>query len=98
MKNTSLSDRDYSFDEIKVDPRFKICRREMFIALGTWLLYAIISVALGYGLGRGDVANYTYVAGVPLWLFLGSWVSTIVFFVIIVVLVRFVFKDMDISG
>jgi fatty acid desaturase len=91
-------DRNYSFDEIEIDPRFKICESEMKLTFITWAAYAVISISIFYFFGRGDVTQHAYLWGVPIWLALGVWVTTGIFFVIITFIALRVFKDMDISG
>ena len=92
------NDQDYSFDEIEIDPRFRICEFEMKLTFAVWFAYAVVSISLSYWLGMGEPAAYSYLWGVPTWLAWGVWVSTAVFFVIIVYICLFVFKNMDISG
>jgi uncharacterized membrane protein YhdT len=91
-------DRNYSFDEIEIDPRFKTCAFEMKLSFAVWGLYMLCSIAISYWLGRGDPAQHVYLWGVPMWMALGVWGTTAVFFVLIVYICRRVFKDMDISG
>jgi hypothetical protein len=91
-------DRNYSFDEIEIDPRFKICESEMKLTFAVWGLYMLCSIAISFYLGRGDVTQFSYLWGVPAWLALGVWASTAVFFFVILFISFCVFKDMDISG
>jgi uncharacterized membrane protein YhdT len=98
MEQNVRSEQDYSFDEIVIDPRFKICEFEMKLTFAVWIAYALCSISISFYLGLGDPAQYSYLWGVPTWLALGVWVSTAVFFVLIMYICRYVFKDMDISG
>ena len=97
MADGAENDRNYSFEDIEIDPRFRTCESEMKLTFGVWIAYMIVSVALCYFLGRGDPANYTYLWGVPLWMAIGAWLTTAVFFVVVVFIALFVFKNMDIS-
>ncbi len=90
-------ERNYRFEDIEIDPRFRTCEFEMKLTFTVWIAYMIVSVALCYFLGRGDPANYTYLWGVPLWMAIGAWLTTAVFFAVVVCISLFVFKNMDIS-
>lgn len=92
------TERNYSFDEIEVDPRFKRCEFEMKLTFAVWIAYALISIGLSYFLGRGEVTKYVYVFGVPLWVAVGSWLTTAVFLVIVVFITTRIFQDMDLMG
>ena len=89
MRNVDM-ERNYSFDEIEVDPRFRRCAFEMKLTFGVWIAYAVLSIALSYFLGRGDVTKYVYVLGVPLWVAVGAWLTTAIF------ITTRIFQDMDI--
>jgi len=95
MSNFDM-ERNYSFDEIEVDPRFRRCAFEMKLTFGVWIAYAVISIALSYFLGRGDVTKYVYVLGVPLWVAVGAWLTTAVFFLVVIFVTTRIFQDMDI--
>jgi uncharacterized membrane protein YhdT len=92
------TERNYSFDEIEVDPRFKRCEFEMKLTFAVWIAYALISIGLSYFLGRGEVTKYVYVFGVPLWVAVGAWLTTAVFLVIVVFITTRIFQDMDLMG
>ena len=92
------AERDYSFDEIEVDPRFKRCEFEMKLTFAVWIAYALISIGLSYFLGKGDVTQYVYVLGVPNWVAAGAWLTTAVFLLVIVFITTRVFQDMDLMG
>lgn len=96
MEKQEYYSRDYSFEEIDVDPRFLRCQKEMLITLSTWFAFTIISIAVAYGLGKGPVEEYTYVFGLPLWWFAAVMV-TVVFTFIVIGITLFVFKDMDLA-
>lgn len=95
--NSVDGERNYSFNEIEVDSRFRRCEFEMKLTFAVWIAYAAISVGLSYFLGRVDPTKYTYVFGVPMWVAVGAWLTTIVFFLIVCFISKFVFQDMDIT-
>jgi uncharacterized membrane protein YhdT len=87
---------DYSFEEIEVDPRFKICEREMKISFLIQTLFTLCTIAAAYILGRGNPEEYLYVMGLPLW-----WFAVIaicfVFLGVVVYITNNVFVDMDLT-
>ena len=98
MENSVDRERNYSFEDIEIDPRFRVCEFEMKLTFAVWFAYMFISVGLSYYFGRGDVADYTYLWGVPFWVVVGAWLPTAVFFGIVIYIALFVFKNMDITS
>lgn len=96
MNREEFYDRNYSFDDIEVDPRFIRCAKEMKITFLVWILFAVISIGVSYLLGRGDVQDYTYVAGLPLWWFMAILIS-LLFTALVIFITKFVFQDMDLT-
>ncbi len=97
MAAKAENDRNYRFEDIEIDPRFVVCESEMKLTFAVWIAYTIVSVALCYFLGRGEPSNYAYLWGVPLWMAVGVWLTTAVFFVAVILITFFVFRNMDIS-
>ncbi|GHS96421.1 hypothetical protein AGMMS50276_14760 [Synergistales bacterium] len=95
MQSISDDSRDYSFDDVNIDPRFMRCEREMFLSFSSWIAYALISIGLSYYLARDGVDNITYTYGIPTWYFWGNVVTTGVFLLIVCFFSMSVFKDMD---
>ena len=95
MKSIGDDSRDYNFEDIEVEERFKRCEYEMRLTYGLWISYAIISIGLSYYLGRGWTENMIYVYGIPSWFFWGIVVTTALFFCIVCFVCTFVYKDMD---
>ena len=91
-----LRSRDYDFNDIDLDPRFKICNKEMILTFIIWALYTIVTLCLAYGLGRGPVEEYRYICGMPTWWF-ATIISTAVFTLIVIYVTLLVFKDMDLE-
>jgi uncharacterized membrane protein YhdT len=96
MNKEEYYDRNYSFDEIEIDPRFKRCEKEMKITFGVQILFTLISVFVAYTLGKGPVEEYKYIMGLPAWWF-AVIVVTIVFTIIVIGITKMVFKDMDLT-
>lgn len=96
MNKEEYYDRNYSFDEIEIDPRFKRCEKEMKITFGVQILFTLISVFVAYTLGKGPVEEYKYIMGLPAWWF-AVIVVTIVFTFIVIGITKMVFKDMDLT-
>ncbi|MFP4481197.1 MAG: YhdT family protein [Thermovirgaceae bacterium] len=96
MERQEYYSRDYEFSEIEPDPRFLVCRREMFISFGVWFLYALAAITVAYWFGRGPVEEYVYVFGFPLWWF-GTMTVVVVFTFIVMAVTKYVFKDMDLT-
>lgn len=68
--------------------RFKIAHREALIGCALALFNMIWWYGFAYGLGSGDPEKYTYILGFPAWFFM----SSIVGFLVMVILVWFVVK------
>lgn len=96
METKEFYETKYSFDEIEVDPRFRICEKEMKLAFGVQIAFTLISVFVAYSLGSGDPKNYTYIMGLPAFWF-ASIVILFIFLGIIIFITKKVFKDMDLT-
>jgi uncharacterized membrane protein YhdT len=96
MTKKEYFDRDYSFDEIEVDPRFKRCEKEMKITFAVQLLFTFLSVFAAYALGKGPAEQYSYTMGLPTWWFV-TILITFVFTGIVIAVTKMTFKDMDLG-
>lgn len=96
MKKAEYYSTDYDFKDINIDPRFKICEKEMKISFVVWFAYAFITIATAYYLGRGPVENYKYIMGIPAWI-VGSVIVTLIFYIIVLFITNKVFKNMDLN-
>lgn len=96
MNKEEYFDRNYSFDEIEIDPRFKRCEKEMKIAFGVQILFTLISIFVGYTLSKGPVDQYDYIMGLPAWWF-ATVLVTVVFTFIVIGITKMVFRDMDLT-
>ena len=88
--------RDYNLSDIEPDERFTQTRKEFWVTLGTYLGFMVLMIANLYLVGDTDPANYTYVLGFPLWIFLE--ICILIGMVIAVLLVvTFVYRDMEVT-
>lgn len=61
--------QDYEFSDIPDDSRFLTAKKEGVIALSIWVVFTVITLGVAYFMGAGDPTEYTYILGIPLWLF-----------------------------
>lgn len=61
--------RDYDFKDIDVDPRFKVCLKEVFICIGIFVAFAAAMLISVFVIGGGNPLEYTYILGMPAWYF-----------------------------
>lgn len=73
-KKIDLQSRDYDFKDIDVDPRFEVCKKEMFIAFGVFVVFAVAMLLVVFVVGGGDPLQYNYILGMPAWYF---WVFVV---------------------
>ena len=97
MENKKIDpkSRDYSFSDIEPDERFVQTTKEFWITLATFGVFMVLMI-LDLYVVNGDPANYTYVLGFPLWIFLE--ICILIGMVIAVILVvTYVYRDMEIT-
>jgi uncharacterized membrane protein YhdT len=83
---------------IEEDPRLKTAFKEFLITMGLCLVYTGVTLAVAWLIGMSKPPQeYSYVLGFPTWFFLTIIVSPLVFFVVIIFLVKRVFKDMSLE-
>ncbi|MCI8743285.1 MAG: YhdT family protein [Lachnospiraceae bacterium] len=87
--------RDYDFSEIEPDPRFVQTGKEFWITLGVYGVYMVLMIGNLF-LVNGDPAEYTYIMGFPLWIFLQICIL-VGMVVSVLVVTSFVYQDMDIT-
>jgi uncharacterized membrane protein YhdT len=75
------------------DWRFRIANREALIGVGLALFNFIWWFGFAYGLGSKPVEEYSYVFGLPSWFFYSCVVGFVTMVVLVILVVRFVFKD-----
>ncbi len=89
--------RDWSASDIKEDPRFKICRKEMIISFAVWAIFAAALLICIYIIGGGDPLEYGYICAMPAWLFWET-IICIVTIVVVAVVVDKLFKHMSLEA
>ena len=96
MNKEEYFDRDYDFKEINIDSRFRIAFKEMLISMIIWILFGVCCLSTTYYFSRGPVEDYSYTLGIPTWMFC-CLLSMLVFYVIITIVVKKVFKNIDLT-
>lgn len=96
-KKIDPNSTDYSFSDIEQDPRFIVCKKEMFICFGIFVVFAVAMLLVVYVVGGGDPAQYNYILGMPAWYF---WLFVVcaATAVVIAVLLDKVFKHMSLES
>lgn len=69
-KRIDPESRDYDLKkDIDVDPRFKVCLREMWICFAIFAVFAAVMLFIVFVVGGGDPREYGYILGMPAWYF-----------------------------
>lgn len=95
-KHIDPNSRDYDFSDIELDERFVQTNKEFWVTLGVYACYIVLMISNLYLVGGYDVSKYTYVMGMPLWIFLQICIL-IGMVVAVLLVVQFVYRDMDIT-
>lgn len=95
-KNIDPASRNYSFEDIEVDERFIQLKKEWGVTVTVFVVHVILLVTNLYTLGA-DPSTYTYVFGLPLWLFL-QLCEFVVYLSAIFFVVDHVYQDMDVDA
>lgn len=95
MFTTDDKSRNYDFKDVDIDPRFKRCELEMKLTFGTWIVYALSSIGISYGVSWMNGEKLVFVFGIPTWFFWGECVTALVFFIVVCFISKKVFKDME---
>lgn len=75
---------EYDVAQVETDPRFEHCRKDMVLLTVEYYATLLLAFILAYVLSPKDVADLTYLFGLPLWavisalVFVGSAVFCIV--------------------
>jgi uncharacterized membrane protein YhdT len=76
-----------------IDKRFKIAHREALIGVVLVVINFIWWYGFGFGMGSGEVANYSYIYGLPAWFFYSCILGTLVMIFLVIFTVKVLFKD-----
>jgi len=80
------------------DPRYKQCNKEALVTVGIFIaniiLIGVIPMLIGYNV-PGDQVNI--ILGFPDWFFYGCIVGLIALSLLIILVVKIFFKDMDLD-
>ncbi len=77
---------------------FRQANREALITLGLYALYFAWWYGFAYGLGDTDPENYSYVFGFPAWFFYSSIAGYPLICLVLWIVTRFCFKDINLDG
>lgn len=81
---------------IEQDPRLKRAFREFLIAIGFCIVYSVVTLSVAWSIGMSKPAQeYTYIFGFPAWFFWGIIFCPLAFFLVAILIVTLVFKDVD---
>lgn len=75
--------------------RYRIANREAWIGVALVIINFAIWYGFAYGLGSGDPEKYTYVFGFPAWFFYSCIAGTAFMILLIFIVIKFFFKDVD---
>lgn len=82
---------------IMKDKRYRIANREALIGVALVVVNFVLWYGFAYGMGGGDPKDYTYIMGFPAWFFYSCMVTTVLMIVVIAVLLKFVFKEVELE-
>lgn len=84
-------------DKKNQEPRFKIANREALIGCGLAIINFIWWFGFAYGLGSKPPEEYTYIMGFPAWIFFSMIVGTLLMFVLVFIVVKFMLTDISLE-
>lgn len=79
------------------DKRYRIANREALIGVALVVVNFALWYGFAYGMGGGDPKDYTYIMGFPAWFFYSCIMTTVLMIVVIAVLLKFVFKEVELD-
>ncbi|MBM7644193.1 putative membrane protein YhdT [Scopulibacillus daqui] len=82
----------------KEDPRYKIANREALFGVILALINFIWWYGFAYGLGSKPVESFHYILGFPAWFFYSCILGFVVVTVLVIILVKFIFKDIPLDN
>ena len=89
-KRIDPESRDYDLKtDIEVDPRFKVCLRELCISFGVFAVFAAGMLCVIFVVGDGEPRQFNYILGVPAWYFWVFVVCAVTAIVVALILDKF---------
>jgi uncharacterized membrane protein YhdT len=76
-----------------VDRRYKVAKKEAILGIGLAVFNFLWWFGFAYGLGSKPVEEYTYIMGLPSWFFYSCVVGFLVVVMLVIILVKTVFKE-----
>lgn len=83
--------------EKRQDWRFRISHREAIIGVILAVINFIWWYGFAYGLGSKPPEEYTYVLGFPAWIFYSLILGTLVMFLLVFIVVKFLLTDVPLD-
>lgn len=77
--------------------RFKVANKEALIGCGLAVFNFVWWFGFAYGLGSKPPEEYTYVFGFPAWIFYSLIVGTLLMFVLVYLVVKFMLTDVSLE-
>nr|WP_295971355.1 YhdT family protein [uncultured Bacillus sp.] len=77
------------------DKRFKTAHKEAIIGIIIVILNFLLWYGFAYGMGSGDPREYKYILGMPEWFFYSCIVATIISTLLVIISVKFLFKEVS---
>ena len=94
---SSYDDRDYNPDDIEVDERFILSKKDMLITFTDQIIYTFLMIFCAYFFSKGDPKDIPYIFGMPGWWFI-CLLITAINIVIIYILTHKKYKDVDVDA
>lgn len=77
--------------------RFKIAHREALIGVALAIFNFIWLFGFAYGMGSKPPEEYTYILGFPAWIFFSLILGTLLMFLLVFIVVKFMLKDISLE-
>lgn len=81
----------------KQEWRFAVAHREALIGCGLAVINFLWWFGFAYGLGSKPPEEYSYILGFPAWIFFSLIFGTILMFVLVYLVVKFLLTDMPLD-
>lgn len=81
----------------KISSRREQLKKETMISIALYVAYFLWWYGTGYGLAKGDPAQYRYIMGLPQWFFLSSIVGYVWFCIATILVTKIWFKNFSLD-